>query len=113
VSVHLTERQEQLLEKLAHKIVDLRFSAMAIFILESMKPLSFVGSQVMVFFEPIVQTFFEFRDYETIQEAIEHRENIEYLIGRIETLQDEQIARDKKMKKEKRRVKGGGDDRAT
>jgi hypothetical protein len=111
VSAQLTERQEQLLEKLAHKVVDLRMSAMAIFILESMKPLSFVGSQVMVFFEPIVQTFFEFKDYETIREAIEHRENVEHFIRRIETLEDEQIDRDTQRKKEKRRVKGGGDDR--
>lgn len=110
MSAQLTERQEQLLEKLAHKIVDLRMSAMAIFILESMKPLSFVGSQVMVFFEPIVQTFFEFRDYETIREAIEQRENVEYFIRRIETLEDEQIAENKLRKKEKRRAKGGGDD---
>ncbi len=102
MSVQLTERQEQLLEKLAHKIVELRMSAMAIFILESMKPLSFVGSQVMVFFQPIVQTFFEFRDYETIQEAIEHRENVEYFIRRLETLEDEQIEKEKQRKKEKR-----------
>ncbi len=111
MSADLTERQEQLLEKLAQKIVDLRMSTMAIFVLESMKPLSFVGSQVMVFFEPIVQTFFEFRDYETIQETIEHRENVEYFIRRIETLQDDQIVTDKQRKKEKRRTKGGGDDR--
>jgi hypothetical protein len=102
MSVHLTERQAQLLEKLAHRIVDLRMSSLAIFVLESMKPLSFVGSQVMVFFEPIVQSFFEFKDYQTIQEAIEHRENIEHLIRRIETLQDEQIAKEKQMKKEKK-----------
>jgi hypothetical protein len=82
--------------------VDLRMSAMAIFILESTKPLSFVGSQVMVFFEPIVQTFFEFRDYESIQQMIENRDNIERLIRRIETLQDEQIQRDKQLKKEKK-----------
>jgi len=111
VSAQLTERQEQLLEKLAHKVVDLRMSAMAIFILESMKPLSFVSSQVMVFFEPIVQTFFEFKDYETLRETIEQRENVEHFIRRIETLEDEQIDRDKQRKKEKRRVKGGGDDR--
>jgi len=109
-SAQLTERQEQLLEKLAHKVVDLKMSAMAIFILESMKPLSFVSSQVMVFFEPIVQTFFEFRDYETLRETIEHRENVEYFIRRIETLEDEQIAEDKRRKKERRRTKGGGDD---
>ena len=111
MSAQLTERQEQLLEKLAHKVVDLRMSAMAIFILESMKPLSFVSSQVMVFFEPIVQTFFEFKDYETLRETIEQRENVEHFIRRIETLEDEQIDRDKQRKKEKRRVKGGGDDR--
>jgi hypothetical protein len=110
MSARLTERQEQLLEKLARKIVELRMSAMAIFILESIKPLSYVSSQVMVFFEPIVQTFFEFRDYDTIRETLEYRENVEYFIRRIETLEDEQIDREKQRKKEKRRTKGGGDD---
>jgi hypothetical protein len=102
VSVELTQRQSELLEKLARKVVDLRAATMAIFLLEATKPLSFLGSQAMVFFQPIIQTFFEFKDYDTIQEMMEHRDNIEHLIRRIETLQDEQIERDKKMKAEKK-----------
>jgi hypothetical protein len=102
VNAEPTEQQLELLEKLARKVVALRASAMAIFVLEATKPLSFLGSQTMVFFQPIIQTFFEFKDYDNIQEMLENRGNIERLIERIETLQDEQIQEEKRLKKEKK-----------
>ena len=107
MAAELTERQEELLEKVARRVVDMRVSAMAIFLLESTKPLSYLGSQAMVFFQPIIQTAFNFKDYETVTEMIENRDNVEYLIRRIEILQDEQIARDQKLKREKKERKRG------
>jgi hypothetical protein len=107
VAVELTERQEELLEKVAHRVVDMRVSAMAIFLLESTKPLSFLGSQAMVFFEPIIQPIFNFKDYKTVTEMIENRDNVEHLIRRIEMLQDEQITRDQEMKRKKKERKRG------
>jgi hypothetical protein len=107
MAVELTERQEELLEKVARRVVDLRASAVAIFLLESTKPLSFLGSQAMVFFNPIIQPIFNFKDYETVTEMIENRDNIEHLIQRIETLQNEQIMKDKELKREKKERKRG------
>lgn len=107
MSVELTQRQGELLEKVARRVVDLRVSAMAIFLLESTKPLSFLGSQLLVFFNPIIQPIFNFKDYETVTEMIENRDNIEYLIQRIERLQDEQIQRDRELKREKKERKRG------
>lgn len=106
MAVELTQRQGELLEKVARRVVELRVSAMAIFLLEATKPLSFLGSQLLVFFNPIIQPVFNFRDYEEVTEMIENRDNIEFLIQRIEELQEEQIQRDrdlKKMKKERKR----------
>ena len=53
-------------------------------ILESSKPISFVASQVLVFFDPIVKSFFNIRDYERFYMMIEDRENLERLILAIE-----------------------------
>jgi hypothetical protein len=60
----------------------------AIFFLESMKPLSFVGSQAMHFFEPMVHAFFPVRDYERFAILMEQRENLEVLLVKIEARDD-------------------------
>ena len=52
--------EQALMDKVAHKVVDKGWTVPAIMFLESIKPLNFIGSQVMVFFEPIVQTVFTF-----------------------------------------------------
>jgi len=80
----LPEEEEAVLEKLAKKVVDKGMTVPAIVFLESVKPLNFIGSQTMVFFEPIVQTVFNFKDYDNLRAALEKRESIEILILRIE-----------------------------
>ena len=60
----------------------------AIFFLESVKPLSFVGSQALHFFEPMVHAFFPVRDYEHFALLMERRENLEALLVRIEARDD-------------------------
>ena len=47
----LTLEEEELLRKVAQKVVDRRMTVPAIIFLESVKPLSYIGSQVMVFLE--------------------------------------------------------------
>ncbi|MBN2537244.1 hypothetical protein JXB37_03095, partial [candidate division WOR-3 bacterium] len=55
------ERRDELFDKLAGRIVDLRLTPVAIVMLESGKPVSFVGSQLMVFLQPIITAVFPFR----------------------------------------------------
>ena len=86
-------------DKLARKVVEWQMTAPAIIFLESVKPLNFIGSQTMVFFEPIVQSVFAFKDYETIRTALEKRETIEILLQRIESHDAEAFARQKRIKK--------------
>lgn len=107
MAVELNTRQAELLEKVARRVMDLRVSAVAIFLLESTKPLSFLGSQLLVFFNPIIQPIFNFKDYEDVTEMIENRDNVEFLIQRIEKLQEEQILRDQEMKRAKKERKRG------
>ena len=58
----LPEEQEAVLEKLAKQVVKRGMTVPAIIFLESVRPLNFIASQAMVFFEPIVQTLFNFKD---------------------------------------------------
>ncbi len=78
------ERRLEIINKIAQKTVDLRLTPMAIVLLESTKPLSFVGSQLMVFFQPIITAIFPFHQYEEIAALLEDRNNIELLIQTIE-----------------------------
>jgi len=82
------ERREEVLTKIAQKVVDLRLTPVAIVMLESGKPLSFVGSQLMVFFQPIVTSLFPFHQYDEFAALLEERSNVESLIQKIEELED-------------------------
>jgi len=92
------ERQKELIEKLARKIVEMRLTAPAIFLLESSKPLSFLGSQALVFLQPVVQAVFPFKEYQEIAVMLEERENVEKLIVAIERLDAGEPASEKKDK---------------
>ena len=81
-------RREEVLTRIAQKIVDLRLTPVAIVMLESGKPLSFVGSQLMVFFQPIVTAVFPFHQYDEVTALLEDRVNVEALIQKIEKLED-------------------------
>jgi len=82
------ERRDEVLTKIARKIVDMRLTPVAVVMLESSKPLSFVGSQLMVFFQPIVTSLFPFRQYDEVAALLEERANVEALIQMIEKLED-------------------------
>jgi len=76
------------MEKIARKIVDMRLSPVAVVTLESSKPVSFIGSQLMLFLQPIVTAVFPFRQYDEVVALMEERSNIELLIRKIEQLED-------------------------
>ncbi|MCL6465512.1 MAG: hypothetical protein K6T77_02005 [candidate division WOR-3 bacterium] len=82
------ERRAEIINKIAQKTVNLRLTPIAIVLLESVKPLSFVGSQLMVFFQPIITAIFPFHQYEEVAAILEERENIELLIQTIESLEE-------------------------
>jgi hypothetical protein len=82
------QRRDEILTKIAQRVVDLRLTPVAIVMLESGKPLSFVGSQMMVFFQPIVTSLFPFRQYDEFAALLEERSNVESLIQKIEKLED-------------------------
>ena len=94
----LPEEEAAVLEKVAHQVVKRGMTVPAIIFFESVKPMNFIGSQAMVFFEPIVQGLFEFKDYTTLRQALEKRTTLEILIQRIEALDAVHVAREKRIK---------------
>ncbi|MBU1319714.1 MAG: hypothetical protein KKG33_15075 [candidate division Zixibacteria bacterium] len=99
----LPPEQQEILEKVAKKVVRWRMAVPAIMALETAKPLTFIGSQVMVFFEPIVQTIFSIKYYDTFREMMEDRENVERLLLCIEKFDAELKVREKDYNKKLKR----------
>lgn len=95
----LPDEEKAILKKVATKVVERRMAVPAIVFLESVKPLNFIGSQVLVFFEPIIQTVFNFKDYDNFRSALEKRESIEMMILEIESLDAISFEREKRVKK--------------
>lgn len=80
----LSPEEQALIDKIARKIVEHQMTVPAILFLESVRPLNFIGSQVLIFFQPFIQIFFTMPDYERFALIMEKRENVENLIVAIE-----------------------------
>ena len=78
-----------LIEKVACAVVARGMATPAIFLLESSKPLSFLGSQALHFLEPFVRSLMDAPSYTRFAKALEDRENVERLLVRIEALDEE------------------------
>ncbi len=78
------KEKESLLNNLADYIVRMRLSDIAIFLLESSKPISFLSSQFLVFLRPFITVYFSPSVYDRFVEILQDRNNIEKLIRLIE-----------------------------
>ena len=96
----LTADEQEILFKLADFVVRRGLTIPAILSLESVKPLNYIGSQVMVFFEPFVQALFkDIGKYNTFRRMMEKRDNVERLLQKIEELDAIQFQKEKELKK--------------
>lgn len=99
------EEKKEFLEKIARLIVEKEMEAIAITFLETIKPLSFVGSQLTFFicspFLTMLGGELEEKGY-TLIRLFEKDENVEYLLQRIEILSKEKRALKEKDRKERR-----------
>jgi hypothetical protein len=98
-----TEEDEELIGKVANKVVSMRLTVPAIFLLESSKPLAFLGGQLLVFLEPFIQTLFNFKQYQRFAFLMENRDNWERLLRKMEDLEDEAKRREKEEKARKKK----------
>ena len=81
----LKPEEQQLIDKMADKVVSLRMTSPAVFMLESLKPLNFIGSQFMLVFSPFVTILFpSYSDLQVMQKLLEKRGSVEMIIQAIE-----------------------------
>ena len=87
-----TKDPKVIITRLAEKITSHGMSTPAIFFLEMVKYVSFLGSQLMVFFGPIITVFIQGHKYYEIAELLEDRDNVEFLLTEIERLESIKIS---------------------
>lgn len=100
------EAVEELLGKIARKVVEREMTVPAIMLLEMVKPLSFLGSQAMVFLNPVVSLVVSSDDYYRFVRLMDDRENIEKLAVAIEEENARESARREaaRPRRRKRRI---------
>ena len=76
--------QQALLEKVANQIVKRRMPVPAILFLEICKPLNFLGSQILIGFNPFLQAIVNTNELQKFALIIEKDANVELLIHLIE-----------------------------
>jgi len=98
-----TPEDDRLFDRIAEATVRYRMTVPAILFLESVKPLSFVGSQALYFFEPMVRAIFTVPDYERFAALMERRENFEALLVAIEQ-KDDTARREERERRDRERA---------
>ena len=83
----ISQGDRAFLERIAKKIHNSGLVTPAIFFLEIAKPLSLLGSHVLVFFGPIINAFIQSENYYRKVEVFEKAENVELLLNFIEKLE--------------------------
>ena len=88
-SLSISNTEKQLITGLADKIVRRGLAVPAIFFLEMVKYMSFIGSQLMVFFGPVITVFIQSESYYKITHLLEERQNVEFLMLEIERMESD------------------------
>ena len=86
-SAAISQSDSQLISNLAEKIVRHGMAVPAIFFLEMVKYMAFIGSQLMVFFGPVITVFVQSESYYKITHLLEERQNVEFLMLEIERIE--------------------------
>jgi hypothetical protein len=85
----LTPEETEAVDRVARFVVRFGLAMPAILWLESMRPLTFVGSQFMHVLSPSVTAFLPINEWDALARLLEEREGLEVLITRIEALDRE------------------------
>ena len=80
----LTAEDEAILDKAAQGVVRRGLGGPATMLLETVRPLNFLGSQGLVFFEPIVSVALDAEKYRRFCQLLEKRTAIPALLAAIE-----------------------------
>ncbi len=92
-AIEVSDEQRDTVQKVADFIVRFGLTVPAILALETLRPLSFVGSQFMYLLSPAVTIFLTQHDWDSMAKLLEHRGGIEYVLQTIErTDREQQVA---------------------
>jgi len=80
------ERSVELIEKASRFIVKHKMAAPAIMTIESLRPLARIGSQVIYFLSPFIETLFNTKEHQEFAVLLEREDNVKLFIDRIDDL---------------------------
>lgn len=99
------ERALILIDKAARFIAERKLSPAALMTIESLRPLNFIGSQIMYMVMPFAELFFNPRQYQEFAALMENDEYIKILLERIDELDTEIWREERKINQLKRKVR--------
>lgn len=86
----ITDDEHALADQVAKFVVQRKLTAPAVMLLETGRPLNFIGSQFLTFLSPFVSIIFpKSVDFERFTRFLEKRASIPCLIDHIETLENQ------------------------
>lgn len=80
----VSEKEHILISKLVTVIEKRKLTVPATLFLESVQPLNYIGSQMMLFFRPFLTFFFTPAEYDLLQGILEKRDGIKRIIEELE-----------------------------
>ena len=81
-------KEEVVVEKVCNEIVKRHLTLPAIVMLETFRPLNYLGSQVMHFFHPIISSILTIDGYSDFTALLEKRESVDYIINKLKSIDD-------------------------
>jgi len=113
----LSPEDAAFLDRIARWLALRGLTVPSVLFLESVKPLNFVGSQALFFFEPMVKILVGGKGYTRFAQLMEERDNVEELLRRIEAAERDvsaERAAEKEARKQQKRLqsKSGKEDRS-
>jgi hypothetical protein len=85
-AVEPTEAQKAVIERLCRQVVERGLATPALVFLESVRPLNYVSSQTLHFFQPVLSAVADANACQELADFLEHRGSVDYLCRRIEEM---------------------------
>ena len=85
----LTDVEKALVDQLGKFTAARGLGGPAIMLLESCRPINFIGSQLIVFFSPFLSLVFSSEECDSVVRLLERRESIDHLIDAIGRIENE------------------------
>ena len=82
------KKEEAVVEKVCNEIVKRHVTLRAIVMLETFRPLNYLGSQVMHFFHPIISSILTIDGYSDFTTLLEKRESVDYIINKLKSIDE-------------------------